>query len=273
MWWSQDGLFERTAGSLEIWFLVLTWLLVTLDTSDQSGSRFPQRLSDLKQQPFYYILWFYTEIQPVLGWVVFSCQTVWSKAAYSCFSDLGRDVWRLVSVGAVHQSGYMWPLQHGGLRVVGLITWQLRAQRLVFQRTRQKPHGLLWLSLWSHKHHFHHTLLGTVQAGPDSRGEDRASTTYWEGFQRIDGRPYFKVAIVPFPGWKSVFNCDKTCYFKFSLLELLTRWKSHPYTPGGSADVQNEHPILHSFFLAHSFVVFAYVFDFFLRLLCVRTAS
>lgn len=72
MWWSQDGLFERTAGSLEIWFLVLTWLLVTLDTSDQSGSRFPQRLSDLKQQPFYYILWFYTEIQPMLGWVVFS---------------------------------------------------------------------------------------------------------------------------------------------------------------------------------------------------------
>lgn len=180
MWWSQDGLFERTAGSLETWFLVLTWLLVTLDASDQSGSRFPQRLSDLKQQPFYYILWFYTEIQPVFGWVVFSCQTVWSK---TCSSDLGRDVWRLVSVGAIHQSGYMWPLQHGGLRVVGLITWRLRAQRLVFQWTRQKPHGVLWLSL-----HFHHTLLGTGQAGPDSRGGIELPPPTERSFQRIDGR-------------------------------------------------------------------------------------
>lgn len=52
----------------------------------------------------------------------------------------------------------MWSLQHGGFKVVGLLTWQLRAPKIHVQRekTKQKSYGLLWPSLGSH---FCHSLL------------------------------------------------------------------------------------------------------------------
>lgn len=112
MWWNQDGLKKEQSwepGDLVSSFnLFLTsdqGHLTSLDHSVLKNkwcftNRFLNslpnsvilyaglltilKLSDLKQQPFYCIFWFCTEIQPGIGWV-FSYETEWSKTASFMF--------------------------------------------------------------------------------------------------------------------------------------------------------------------------------------------
>ena len=49
---------------------------------------------------------------------------------------------RLSLAGTAHRSTYTQALQHGGLGVVGAVSWQLRVRRVAIQQTGEKLRGL-----------------------------------------------------------------------------------------------------------------------------------
>lgn len=45
---------------------------------------------------------------------------------------------RLGSPGPVNHSAYTWPYEHGGLRVVAVLTWQLKAPKASVSMTQEE---------------------------------------------------------------------------------------------------------------------------------------
>lgn len=96
--------------------------------------------------------------------------------------------------GTVDRGACMWPLQHGSLKVVGLLTWWFRVPR-VSKRPRWILQGFLWPSLgvisislyWSKK---------SLRQSECKRGEEEIPLPRQTGTKHTEGRTWRQ------PSWR-----------------------------------------------------------------------
>lgn len=88
----------------------------------------------------------------VSAWAAGSWWLPWPGHPRSSIHMGGGRWWPLAapSAGTVAQTAHAWPLQHGGLCVLGILIWWPVSPKKSFQRTRWRLHDLLWPSLGHH---------------------------------------------------------------------------------------------------------------------------
>lgn len=102
--------------------------------------------------------------------------------------------WTLDSADSINWRTYTWPFlmvwassQHGGLRIVKLLTWQLRSPAWASQETRRKLHHAVWTSFRIHVVSFPLNCIvwSSNKCAQFDRGGHIDLNSQWEEYQNI----------------------------------------------------------------------------------------